>query len=164
MKNPCRGVKEIKRGQFNPKLFETGQNNEEFSVRLMRKPTVLLSATMDLKLIYLSNFLKGVSDVIIMASAYAVASSLIAAKTRGRFFGIFNATFFLSWGLAGTLIVGPAADLLMIRGIPEVLSYRISFVLAAGVTFLGLVLMIFLISSKRLTPKASRSMVRAASP
>ncbi|MBW2040725.1 MAG: MFS transporter [Deltaproteobacteria bacterium] len=125
---------------------------------------VLLSATMDLKLIYLSNFLKGVSDVIIMASAYAVASSLIAAKTRGRFFGIFNATFFLSWGLAGTLIVGPAADLLMIRGIPEVLSYRISFVLAAGVTFLGLVLMIFLISSKRFTPKASRSMVRAASP
>ena len=31
----------IERGQFNTELFENGQNSEELSVRLMRKPTTL---------------------------------------------------------------------------------------------------------------------------
>lgn len=109
----------------------------------------LLSVTLNLKLIYLSNFLKGGSDVIILASSYAMASVLISPKTRARFFGIFNATFFLSWGLAGTLLVGPVADLLMAKGLPEAVSYRISFASAAGVTFIGLVLLAVLISASR---------------
>ncbi|OGP60870.1 MAG: hypothetical protein A2V65_10795 [Deltaproteobacteria bacterium RBG_13_49_15] len=115
----------------------------------------LLSATLNLKLIYLSNFLKGASDVIILASSYAVASALISPKTRARFFGIFNATFFLSWGLAGTLLVGPVADYLMAKGVPQDVSYRISFSFAAGVTFIGLILLAVLMSTswfKRKTP------------
>ncbi len=110
---------------------------------------VLLAATLDLKLIYLSNFLKGVSDVIILSSSYAVASALIAPKTRARLFGAFNATFFLSWGMAGTLIVGPAVDLLMARGVFEALAYRISFAIAAGVTFMGLSVLGALIVASR---------------
>ena len=107
----------------------------------------LLAATLNLKLIYLSNFLKGASDVIILASSYAVASVLISPKTRARFFGIFNATFFLSWGLAGTILVGPVADYLMAKGVPEAVSYRISFTFAAGITFIGLILLTILISA-----------------
>ncbi len=110
---------------------------------------ILLSATLNLKLIYLSNFLKGASDVIIMSSSYALAAALISPQTRARFFGVFNATFFLSWGLAGTLIVGPAADLLMTRGIPEALSYRISFALAAGITGIGLMIVACVIRQKK---------------
>ncbi|MDY6831743.1 MAG: DUF2220 domain-containing protein, partial [Thermodesulfobacteriota bacterium] len=34
-------IKAIKRGQFNPELFENGQNNEEIPVRIMREPTLL---------------------------------------------------------------------------------------------------------------------------
>jgi MFS family permease len=114
---------------------------------------VLLSTTLNLKLIYLSNFLKGASDVIILASSYAVAAALIASKTRARFFGVFNATFFLSWGMAGTLIVGPAADLLIHRGVPEALSYRIAFALAAGVTFIGLMVLVLVIRMGRSHPE-----------
>jgi len=122
---------------------------------------VLLAATLNLKLIYLSNFLKGASDVFIMASSYAVASALIASRTRARLFGVFNATFFLSWGLAATLIVGPATDLLMLRGVPEVSSYRIAFALAAGVTAVGLIVMLFLISAARFRQRLSPSPVES---
>jgi len=112
---------------------------------------MLLSATLNLTLIYVSNFLKGASDVIILSSSYALAAALISPKTRARFFGVFNATFFLSWGLAGTLIVGPAADLLMNRGITEALSYRISFALAAGITGIGLMIVACVIRPKKHT-------------
>ncbi|MDY6831110.1 MAG: hypothetical protein SWC96_04600, partial [Thermodesulfobacteriota bacterium] len=32
-------IKAIKRGRFNPELFENGQNSEEIPVRIMREPT-----------------------------------------------------------------------------------------------------------------------------
>ncbi len=35
-------MKAIKRNQFNPELFENGQNNEEIPVGIMRKPTIAL--------------------------------------------------------------------------------------------------------------------------
>jgi hypothetical protein len=35
-------MEEIERGQFNTELFENGQNSEELSVRLMRKPTPVI--------------------------------------------------------------------------------------------------------------------------
>ncbi|MEW5909440.1 MAG: MFS transporter [Thermodesulfobacteriota bacterium] len=105
---------------------------------------IILSTTLDLKMIYLSNFMKGASDVIILAASYVVASVLSPPKARARFFGVFNATFFLSWGLAGTLLVGPVADLLMAKGVPDADSYRISFASAAGVTLIGLAILFLL--------------------
>jgi hypothetical protein len=32
-------MKKFKRGQFNPELFENGQNSEEIPVRIMREST-----------------------------------------------------------------------------------------------------------------------------
>lgn len=92
--------------------------------------------------IFLSNFLGGISDVTIMASSYSYASRLIPPQYRGRQFALYNATFFLSWGVGATLIGGPIIDLLLRSGQGPVLAYRISFAAAAVLVFIGLLLLI----------------------
>jgi MFS family permease len=106
---------------------------------------ILFSITPDLYFIFLASFLRGCSQVIIMASAYAFASGLIAPKDRGRLFGVFNASFFLSWGLAGTIIAGPIIDILITTGASEILAYRVAFLAATGVTFIGVLVLIALL-------------------
>jgi len=99
---------------------------------------VIIGLSMNLKMIVLSNFMAGFSEVIIMASSYSFVSILIPPEKRGKLFAIFNATYFLSWGVAGTLIAGPIVDWLLISGKPEVFSYQMSFIAAAGITFIGM--------------------------
>ena len=103
---------------------------------------IIIGTSLNLTLIYISNFMRGFSEVLIMAASYTVASVLIPASSRGRLFAVFNATFFLSWGLAGTLIAGPMVDYLRINGYPEVISYQYSFLSAAAMTSVGAVLWI----------------------
>ena len=105
---------------------------------------ILLATTMDIRLIYFSSFLRGCSEVLIMAASYAIASVLIPMEKRARLFSLFNATFFLSWGLAGTFIAGPIVDLLVKSGSPEVFAYQMAFISAAVITFLGLIFQWFL--------------------
>jgi MFS family permease len=59
------------------------------------------------------NFIRGFSEVLIMAASDIVASVLIPHSSQGRMFALFNAIFFISWGLAGTLIAGPIVDYFM---------------------------------------------------
>ncbi|HCX73799.1 MAG TPA: hypothetical protein DHM37_08780 [Candidatus Cloacimonas sp.] len=54
----------------------------------------------------------------------------------------FNATNFLSWGIAGTLITGPVADLLLKNGYSALQAYRGSFLVASGLTLISLVLIV----------------------
>ncbi|MGB5985347.1 MAG: MFS transporter [Desulfobacterales bacterium] len=91
--------------------------------------------------IYTANFLRGLTEVAIMASAYALAAALIPAGKRGRRFGWFNATFFLSWGMAGTILAGPVADLCIRKGYAETLAFRISFVSGALCCLVGIALL-----------------------
>jgi MFS family permease len=105
---------------------------------------VVLALARGLWLVYVSGVLAGVSDVMIAASAYALASVLIPPERRARLFAWYNATTFLSWGLAGTLIAGPVVDTLTARGSQEVFAYRASFVSAAAVTLVGLAMLVFL--------------------
>jgi MFS family permease len=98
---------------------------------------VVMALTSSLPIIYLCNFARGISEVLIYSSAYALASILIPPENRARLFGWFNATFFLSWGLAGTFIAGPAIDWLIISGARESFAYRVSFCLAALITVIG---------------------------
>lgn len=100
---------------------------------------VLLSTCTSLPLIYAASFLRGVADATIMASAYELASSYIPPAQRARRFAWFNATFMLSWGLPGTLAVGPLVDFLISRGHVESYAYRVSFAFAAGMVLTGLV-------------------------
>lgn len=101
---------------------------------------LLFAMAMELKLIYLSNFLRGCSDVIIVASSYAFASVLIPAEKRARRFSLFNATLFLSWGLAGTLITGPLIDLLIASGTTPIFAYQMAFVAAVFMTGMGFII------------------------
>jgi len=92
--------------------------------------------------IYISTFLQGASEVIIFASSYSYASRLIPPEHRAKQFAIFNATFFLSWGVAGTLVAGPIADLLIKTGKSQVFSYRMSFLAAAILVLSGIFILI----------------------
>lgn len=94
-----------------------------------------------LGLVLVSNFLTGSADVVIMAASYSYASRLIPALYRGRHFALFNATMFLSWGVAGTLIAGPVVDLLIRSGAGQVFSYRMSFLSAAILVVIGIVVL-----------------------
>ncbi|MGD9369147.1 MAG: MFS transporter [Desulfobacteraceae bacterium] len=99
--------------------------------------------------IYLASFLRGVADAVIMASAYETASIYIPAALRARRFAWFNATFFLSWGLPGTLIIGPLVDFLIASGMTEPGAYRLSFGAAAGITAVGLMIQATLFFKKK---------------
>lgn len=98
---------------------------------------IIIGTSMDLLLIYCSNFIRGFSDVLILASSYAVAAVLIPSYARGRLFAFFNATFFLSWGIAGTFIAGPLVDYLRLTGHSEVTAYQSAFLAAAVITIAG---------------------------
>ncbi|MHA2430326.1 MAG: hypothetical protein ACXACC_04740, partial [Promethearchaeota archaeon] len=90
------------------------------------------------------SFLIGTSDVIIRATSYTIASKLIPAKIRAKLFGVYNTTFFLSWGLACTLMTGPIIDLLILNGFGELFAYQIAFIVGALITGIGLLIFIIL--------------------
>ncbi|UCD06362.1 MAG: MFS transporter [candidate division WOR-3 bacterium] len=94
-----------------------------------------------LAVIFVSNLLAGVSMVVILAASYSYASRLIPPAHRGKQFAWFNATFFLSWGVAGTLIAGPLIDILLRTGASQVFAYRISFVSSAALVVVGLIIL-----------------------
>lgn len=94
-------------------------------------------------IIFISNLLAGISMVVILAASYSYASRLIPPEHRGKQFAWFNATFFLSWGAAGTLIAGPLVDLLLKTGASQVSAYKVSFVSSAVLVVVGLVILCF---------------------
>lgn len=116
-----------------------------FGTALAGGSLILLATASNLILIYISNFLRGCAMVIVMASSYAFASVLIPPEKRAKLFSIFNATFFLSWGLAGTLIAGPITDMLMAYGKSKVFSYQMAFWSSAVMTFIGFFMQGFLL-------------------
>ncbi|MFZ2630226.1 MAG: MFS transporter [Desulfosalsimonadaceae bacterium] len=99
---------------------------------------IIFGITDNLRLIYAASFLRGISDVILMAASYAFASVLIPPERRGALFGLFNATLFLSWGVAGTLIAGPTVDILLLLGADPVTAYRAAFLSGLGMVVIGL--------------------------
>ena len=114
--------------------------------------TVLYALSNNLALIFGLSALRGFSEVIILAASYAFSSILIPPAKRARYFGLFNATYFLSWGVAGTLIVGPLTDVLISRSTAEVLAYRMAFVSVSVLTLLGVIILSVLLWNMR--PKA----------
>ncbi|MHA2155166.1 MAG: MFS transporter [Candidatus Hodarchaeales archaeon] len=101
---------------------------------------LLITFSTFLPLIYLASALRGVGDVIVTSASYAYVSELIPAKQRAKGFSIFNTTFFLSWGLAGTLLTGPIIDTQIFAGVAEVLAYRYAFLAASIVLLIGIIL------------------------
>ena len=109
---------------------------------------IITGLTDNLILIFVGSFFIGTAEVIIFAASYVIASNLIHSKVRAKLFGVYNATFFLSWGLACTIISGPLIDFL---GVEKVISYQVAFIVGALITGIGLV--IFLVLEIWLKPK-----------
>jgi MFS family permease len=91
----------------------------------------------NLAAIYISEVFCGVALSIIMASSYAYASRLIPAEKRGKQFAMYNASFFLSWGVPGTFIAGPLVDRLISSGVTERMSYQMAFFASAALMLMG---------------------------
>jgi len=91
------------------------------------------------------NVLAGASESIIVASSYALASILIPARKRGRYFGWFNATYFMSWGIGGTVVIAPMIDALIHFGSTQLDAYRAGFAMSVVITGTGLGLMAYLL-------------------
>lgn len=105
---------------------------------------IITALTSNLFLIFIGSFLIGTADVIIRATSYTIASKLIPAKIRAKLFGVYNTTFFLSWGLACTLITGPLIDFLVFKGLGKIFAYQMSFLVAALITGIGLLIFVLL--------------------
>jgi MFS family permease len=105
---------------------------------------IITATTSLLPIIFVGSFLIGAAEVLIYASSYALASILIPSRMRAKLFAVYNATFFLSWGLAGTLVSGPIIDTLIREGVSEVFAYQMGFIIAAIICFIGLLIFIIL--------------------
>ena len=106
---------------------------------------IIIGIAESLPWICIASFLMGFSEVAILASSYELASQLIPPDRRGTLFSIFNATLFLSWGIASFFIAGPITDFLIAAGRPDVYAYKVSFNAAAGITISGVFLLIYLL-------------------
>ncbi len=109
---------------------------------------IIMGLTDNLILIFIGSFFIGTSEVIIYAASYVIASNLIPSKVRAKLFGVYNMTFFLSWGLACTIISGPLIDFL---GVGKMTSYQAAFFVGAIITGIGLA--VFLLLEIWLKPK-----------
>ena len=98
--------------------------------------------------IYLGAAFKGISDGCIVSSSYAFASTLIPPEKRGRYFAWYNATFFLSWGLAATFLAG-LIDRLIDAGKGTVYAYKAGLLSGAALMSLGLGLLGLLFRASR---------------
>jgi MFS family permease len=92
--------------------------------------------------IYVAGLFGGASEVLVFASSYAIASALIPPEKRATLFGLFNATFFLSWGASATLIAGPLVDSLILAGHSQLFAYRASYLVALGIAAIGLLMLV----------------------
>ena len=99
-------------------------------------------------------FLQGMSEVVISASSYSIVAKMAPKEFRGRLFAYYNTSFFLSWGIAATLIAGPIADILISQGISNANAYRGSFIAATFIVLFGIV---FLVQSFRYTRRNESS-------
>ena len=106
---------------------------------------LIITATVSiLGFMFVGGFLFGTADVIVSASSYAIASILIPARMRAKLFAVYNTTFFLSWGTAGTFIAGPLIDFLIKKSTSEVVAYQIAFLTGALLCIIGLLIFAFL--------------------
>ena len=120
-----------------------------FGVIIAILALVITGLTDNLILIFIGSFFMGTGEVIIYAASYVIASNLIPSKVRAKLFGVYNTTFFLSWGLAGTIISGPLIDYL---GKFKAISYQTAYIVGALITGIGLI--IFLVLEIWLKPKS----------
>ena len=112
----------------------------------------------------MASFLRGASEVIINASSYSIVARMAPKEYRGRLFAYYNTTFFLSWGIAATLVAGPIADILIGQGFSNANAYRGSFVAAIVMVVIGVVALLvsFRYSRNNAIPKEEDEQIEFA--
>ena len=108
---------------------------------------LILAASNDYLIVLISAFLVGSAQVIIQASSYSIVARIAPENFRGRLFSYYNATFFLSWGIAATVVTGPISDYFISQNFSIGNSYRMSFIAAAFLVLIGSIILVY--SSKR---------------
>ena len=98
--------------------------------------------TPTITLALLASFLIGSAQVIIQSASYSIVAKMAPEEYRGRLFAYYNATYFLSFGIAATLIAGPIADLLIAQGSSNADAYRDSFIGALVIILVGIVILL----------------------
>lgn len=89
--------------------------------------------------------LLGGSSSLIQSVSFAHTADLLPDELKGTGFAIFNITLATGWGLAGFIVGGPVADLLIILGQSTVIAYRFAFLVSSLVIIIGtLVLVVYL--------------------
>ncbi len=101
-----------------------------------------LIITPNFALALVASFLIGSSHVVIESSSYSIVARMAPEEYRGRLFAYYNATFFLSWGIAATFIAGPIADFLIAQGSSNADAYRGSFIAALVLIAIGVVVLL----------------------
>ncbi len=81
-----------------------------------------------------------IAQVTITASAYGIISKKIPSSLRGKYFGYYNAVFFLSFGMGTTLVTGPISDILISLDFGQVLAYSFAYLGAAILIIIGLII------------------------
>jgi MFS family permease len=76
--------------------------------------------------------LKGTSRVWIQTTAYSMVNRVVPLEKRGKMMGYYNATFYLSWGLGGTILTGPIADAIVVSNTIIIIIYVIIAFLILG--------------------------------
>ena len=103
---------------------------------------VWLTVAPSFTLALVASFLRGASEIIINASSYSIVARITPKEYRGRLFAYYNTTFFLSWGIAATLIAGPIADILIGQGFSNANAYRGSFIAAIVLVSIGIIILL----------------------
>jgi MFS family permease len=108
--------------------------------------TALILTAFGYKLIFIfiGSFLIGAGEVLITATSYAIASDLIPEDRRGKLFSFYNMTFFLSWGLASTIISGPLIDFLILEGKSDFFAYQMAFLVGIIICLVGVLIYLIL--------------------
>ncbi|MHA2306903.1 MAG: MFS transporter, partial [Candidatus Hodarchaeales archaeon] len=91
----------------------------------------------------------GGSIAVLQSIAFAHSADLLPIEFQGTGFGVFNITLATGWGLAGFLIGGPIADILIFLGASNAFAYRSSFLVSSVLILIGTLALISVTFLKR---------------
>ncbi|MHA2224416.1 MAG: MFS transporter [Candidatus Hodarchaeales archaeon] len=101
----------------------------------------------------------GAGFSIIQSVSFAHTADLLPRELRGTGFALFNITLGLGWGVAGFIIGGPVADLLIFLGYPIQLAYRFSFLVSGTMIFFGMMILTFYSRTQNRNPRSSGTQI-----
>ncbi len=112
-------------------------------IGIITLPIITLSLDPSLWFLLFYLITRGLTDVWIQTTSFMMVSKIVPIEHRGKYLSYYNVTFFIAYGLGGTLIIAPIADWMISRGYADFQAYNVGFLVAAGLV--GLSILIYLI-------------------